>query len=216
MTYSDAAKAYADKHCWFAMHARGGPCAMAEGYDAALATVAPVQPRVLTTTARHAYELDAAPQGTLAITPEQLRYTKVGIRWRYENSDATHSAADLAECAPLTLFASAPATTEPVRLTDPDDPRIRAGALVAMEEKHNKRGEYIRYHRRLQDSGYRTYTVAYVKEQLSGRTSCAYYLIAEALDDDEPILDALRVGGFVSDQLASLRAAGFKVVRADS
>ena len=39
------------------------------------------------------------------------------------------------------------------------------------------------------------------------------YLLAEAPDDDEPILDALRVDGFVDAQLASLRAAGYDVVK---
>jgi hypothetical protein len=38
------------------------------------------------------------------------------------------------------------------------------------------------------------------------------YLVSRP-DPDDPILDALRVGGFVDAQLASLRAAGYDVVK---
>jgi len=97
------------------------------------------------------------------------------------------------------------ATTEPVRLTDPDDPRIKPGARVrtCIDYVLAERSDGPIFGRHLRG--------IYPDETT--------YLLAEAPDpdDDEPILDALRVGGFVDAQLASLRAAGYDVVkRADA
>ena len=91
------------------------------------------------------------------------------------------------------MLGAAPA---PVLLTA-DDPRIKDGARIQTSD------EYTVGDSRMQVR----HVVARIDDGI------AVYLLAETPDDDEPILDALRVGGFVADQLASLRAAGYDVVK---
>lgn len=91
----------------------------------------------------------------------------------------------------------------PVRLADPDDPRIKPGAVL---QWHNIDEPFT-------VGGGVTNANAIRSTLRKEKSHSGLYLIAEApADPDEPILAALRVNGFVADQLAALRAAGYDVV----
>jgi hypothetical protein len=132
MTYSDAAKAYAKSRA-HSTHRLGCICQYCEndclaydaGHAAALATVAPVQPRVLTTVAK-----------TRALLSRQVVLSVEGDAWQrsFVGEDSWYLADDdvdvkhhvltserlVHDHGPLTLLAPVPATTEPV-VTDDDE-----------------------------------------------------------------------------------------------
>ena len=201
-------------------------------YDAALAAfdagcahaLATVTPRTISTES----ELDALPVGSVVTDGDRDAWQKnrdgewvmCGCEGAYSSR---HVFSDAELKHPVTLLVPATAAPEPVRLTDPDDPRIRVGALV-QSDSHDSIGGYstVIYRYLLDDKptvdGFICGTVAYVRAQIAGGSK-NYSLLAEAPtpdpDDDEPILNAMRVGGFVTDQLAALRAAGYDVVKVE-
>lgn len=93
----------------------------------------------------------------------------------------------------------------PVLLTDPEDPRIKPGARVRVVLEATVSAD-----------PWGELRPGWVADHINGtyKVTEGVYLIAEApADPDEPILAALRVNGFVADQLAALRAAGYDVVK---
>jgi hypothetical protein len=207
--YSDAAKKYAGTRYREGVSIVGGreaARAFDAGHAAALATVAPVQPRVLTT----AEELDALGVGCIVLDRENDSWHRHQYDWKCATSNYDRPDRYLPCRLVYDPTAPVPATTEPVRLTA-DDPRWRDGAKVRGEfadgsaiegTLHAYKRAEIHYR---EDNGF-MYADAFAR----------VYLLAEAPDDDEPILDALRVDGFVDAQLASLRAAGYDVVKVES
>jgi len=153
----------------------------AQAFDTALATVAPVQPRVLTTAA----ELDALPPRSVvvdSINGEAWQKSFVGDNTWWSADDAevgvlTRSSSRLSDMGSFTLLAPAPATTEPVRLTDPDDPRIKPGARVrqVIEGEVIDMHDAARFRRLMRTPGL-------------SRQPETYYLIAEAPDPDADVV----------------------------
>jgi len=104
----------------------------------------------------------------------------------------------------------APPTPQKLPWITTDDPRWRDGAKVRGEFRDGSAVEGT-LEMSAAEGGW---WIVYLLECSTWVTEfTTVYLLAEAPDDDEPILDALRVGGFVDAQLASLRAAGYDVVK---
>lgn len=159
------------------------------------------RPRVITTAA----ELDALPTGSVVLDADgdswqkkrTDRWAMVGIECLYS---ADHVFSDTTGNHPVTLLI--PATepeTAPIRLTDPDDPRIRVGALVALDTAPHE-GTWITYRYVLTDIG----TVDYVRQNIRSGFG-AWTLLAEA-PDPEVIL--------IADLTAILTAAGIPTAEA--
>ena len=174
------------------------------------------KPRTISTAA----ELDALQKRTVVIGDSGWAWEKrLDNYWYGEGGYVARTSSAIAtNYGPFTLLVPASESApEPVRLTDPDDPRWKDGALVRGEFKDGSAIEgYLETDKRLRFIRYGEIDPGTWYINLDNEVP-KVYLLAEAPDDDEPILAALRVGGFVADQLAALRAAGYDVVkRADS
>jgi len=175
-------------------------------YDAALAAfdagcahaLATVTPRTISTES----ELDALPVGSVVTDGDRDAWQKnrdgewvmCGCEGAYSSrhvfSDAEltpkWAIVEPADPQPVTLLVPATAFPEPVRLTDPDDPRIRVGALV-QSDSHDSIGGYstVIYRYLLDDKptvdGFTCGTVAYVRAQIAGGSK-NYSLLTEAPD----------------------------------
>lgn len=113
------------------------------------------------------------------------------VRW----TECSHAAAFDAGFTAALRTAFAEPSPEPIRLTDPDDPRIRVGALV-QSDSHDSIGGYstVIYRYLLDDKptagGFTCGTVAYVREQIAGGSK-NYSLLAEAPDPEDPRVEVL-------------------------
>ena len=178
---SDAAKAYADT-----LYPQSLPNAKwqvaTEAFDAGAASVAQPTPRTLSTAA----ELDALPVGSVVIDRDDDVWRKTTSRaWMCYGAVDNAPASRVLAFFPLTLLAAAP---EPTRLTDPEDPRIRVGALV--ERTHaSGNGESVTYRHRV-DTNSAAWGVAAVRKAC---THTPTLLIEEAAPDP----DAARLSAVV-------------------
>lgn len=187
--YSDAARAFAREN--FPPDSPSSHSA-AFGYDAghaaALVTVTPAPtPRTITTAA----ELDALPEGSVVRDREGDVWIKGddedhnGDEWygtKYNRSTAFNSEW-VADYGPVTLLVPATAAPEPVRLTDPDDPRIQVGALVSYDACKYPDGTWVTYRYALKD-GHPSIqgTVGYVRKNVAHG---GWSLLAEAPEDPD-------------------------------
>ena len=81
-----------------------------------------------------------------------------------------------------------PQTTEPVRLSDPDDPRIQPGALVSYTTTTNAKGEVTIYHHRVDAIDGGCWSVNYIRQ---GIPHSEYHLLAPTPDPDADTRQAL-------------------------
>ncbi|MGV8972219.1 MAG: hypothetical protein ACOH10_07840, partial [Rhodoglobus sp.] len=111
----------------------------------------------------------------------------------------------------------------PERLTNPDDPRIRDGALLAFESSETD-GTHFTMRKRVCDAKGATYTAEWHRDIIRSGSNQRVYLLAEA-PEPEPDADVLTAlldawtpgspsGGFDAvDTLAHLRSAGYDITR---
>jgi len=132
-------------------------------------------------------------------------YSHAAIEWA-----ATHPCAWSA--AGFDAGAASVTAPEPVRLTDPDDPRNVAGARVRIVMECTVSGET-----------YADTSPAWVAGHIRGvyRPTVGVYLLAEAPDPDADALEALNLAYNdqcnIGEMLDALRAAGYDVTkRADA
>lgn len=186
-TYSPAAQAYASRW-WVAetnmWHELGRTYDAA--FDAGAASVAQPTPRTLTTAA----ELGAI-EGTDAVlcdaTGQVWRWG--GGWWRMTGDDDGFTSVYVTEKhrLPLTLLVPATAAPEPERLTDPDDPRIRAGALVETTYPSDD-GESVTYRHRIVADVCNIWDVHRVRERVA--SALMPILLIEEAPDPDPDADA--------------------------
>lgn len=180
----------------------------AEAYDAALATVTPApRPRTITTAA----ELDALPGGSAVRGGDGWVYqcNHASTAWYLGLRSEPMTSEQVAQDAPLTLLVPATAVPEPVRLTDPEDPRIKPGARV----------------RNVAD-----FTVApgfgseYDEYGLNGVRDCirehddneSWFLLAEAPEDpDADVLGRIKAAFLTNRALDEVVAEVLRIARAD-
>ena len=224
-TPSDAAKAYASRP------QMSGDCgdSIRRAFDAGCAhALATVTPRTISTES----ELDALPVGSVVTDGDRDAWQKnrdgewvmCGCEGAYSSR---HVFSDAELKHPVTLLVPATAFPEPVRLTDPDDPRIRVGALVQSDSYDSIGGYSTVIYRYLLDDkptagGFTCGTVAYVRAQIAGG-SRNYSLLAEAPTDPDAgarealtyAADGARLGD--DDMLGRLRHHGYDITkRADA
>lgn len=206
---SDAANAYATSYAraggyrpWSPRHSE-----FAAAFDAGCAhALATVTPRTISTES----ELDALPVGSVVTDGDRDAWQKnrdgewvmCGCEGAYSSR---HVFSDAELKHPVTLLVPATAAPEPVRLTDPDDPRIRVGALV-QSDSHDSIGGYstVIYRYLLDDKptvdGFTCGTVAYVRAQIAGGSN-NYSLLTEAPDPRVELLaEALHDRGGCEDE----------------
>jgi len=228
-TYSPAAEAYVQSIGYtpqaivanFALGADAAQvmAAFDAGHAAALASVAPVQPRVISTAA----ELDALPVKSAVQDRDGSFWLKLmeGAEecWLLDIGRDYEESAWLVQFGPFTLLAPVPATTEPERLTDPDDPRIKPGARVRLTIDYDVVDEHevaYQYQASSLRARIRRPTVATTPDHEH------WYLLAEAPDPDAELVArlvevGLEDGDRARDLLTDLRSAGYDVTkRADA
>lgn len=133
-----------------------------------------------------AAELDALPMYAVVLDSNGHAWQKMtALTWAQVDSEARVKALHLR--GPLTPLAPVPATTEPERLTDPDDPRIKVGAVVTVLFKQDD-DNAITYRVRIGGSNPRG-TVAWVRNCVGHED---VYLLAEAPDPRADLRAALR------------------------
>jgi len=86
--------------------------------------------------------------------------------------------------------AASPPVPEPVLLTDPDDPRIKVGALLEITHLLGKDGESITYRHRIEKAGALAWGIDTIRRNLVDRDR-PYVLLAEAPDPDADTRQAL-------------------------
>ena len=218
-TYSPAAEAYVQSieayvqsigftpQAIAANFAVGADAAMVmTAYDAALASVTvPAEP--ITTAA----ELDALPTGSVVLDKDGDVWQEIAGRWRLAGCQGTQPVAQVIG-APFTLLAPAsPPVPAPVLLTDPDDPRIKSGALVSITQSYGDDGESNTYTRRIcTTSGW---GVLGVRGRIAEGQRAL--LLAEAPDPDADVRVALNLASrdHLDEMLANLREHGWDVVK---
>jgi len=166
----------------------------AQAYDAALASVTvPAEP--ITTAA----ELDALPDRSVVQDADSDTYEKRGDSWHRAEFGSRWTSRRLCEYSRLTLLAPAsPPIPAPMLLTDPDDPRIRVGAVLARQ--------------------FRIGDLGVVGARVDIRNGRHLYLLAEAPDPDAEIVAALEAAKLqhldsARDYLDALRGAGYDVTK---
>ena len=213
-TPSDAAKAYAieqgHESC-AQTPSRWATCDCMPTFDAGCAhALAMVTPRTISTAA----ELDALPEKAAVLDSAGDAWQEKFGEWGWARGNLLLTAARLVEeYAPLTLLVPATAAPEPVRLTDPDDPRIKPGAVIE-----------FRADRTIVDDGDPAangqWSLSALHNAMAGGLIGSigfgereFILLAEAPDPDAELVakvdDALSEldGGYVGDRGAALVAA---------
>ncbi len=207
MTYSDAARDYADRlyyphspsTVWFAA---------AAAFDAALATVATTATCCDSVGEPFDHVIDS---GWLC---------EVHTHHTCGSTNPHEPGCGLVPLVNLTELEGWPATTAPVRLTDPDDPRIQVGALYAVTFRPGHE-ESTTYHHRITAASDGGSSLDHVRGCV--RCGAEVILLEEAPEPDPDavivaaITAASTIGWDDEDSrfvLADLRRAGLNIVKA--